>query len=111
MTALDRIDGPVPDAPAAYLDNDGQKIDARGSQGVYIFLLMTGVRGLLYYSFPLQHIEPVRQDIRCDLLLRLQEFPEMALSFEHDIPDDQQAPLIPKDFHRNVHRASRSVLF
>jgi hypothetical protein len=53
----------------------------------------------------------VGQDIRCDAFHRFgQEFAEMPSINENDVADDEQGPLIAKDFDRLVDDAFRPVI-
>lgn len=104
------VDGGMFEAPSAYFLYDGQQVDAFQGEVIDKFLFVGRIGGFGEDAFSFQHGQAICQDIGGYSLFGLEEFPEMPAPSEHDIPEDEEAPFIAKNFHRQVHGTMRSVI-
>ncbi|MCY1236733.1 hypothetical protein D9M72_494050 [compost metagenome] len=96
--------------PDAELRDHRQQVDAHGREAVERLLLVRGVVGLAEHAVFDQRVQPLREDVRGDAFLGLQELAEVPLVRKHQVANDQQAPAVADDFEREVDRAQGLLL-
>ena len=100
-------DGTILATPKADLSQNGQERDPLLSKAINRLLFMVGVVRLRQDALRDKRRQPVAQDSGGNLLIRRQEFPEVALTGKDHVANDQQRPPVPEHLKRQVYRTRR----
>jgi hypothetical protein len=96
--------------PKDHFSEDGSEIDSFGGKRVNQFSPVRRVACGGDDSMNDQLLQTIGQDVCGDSFVGFQEFLVGAESSQHHVANDQERPVIAKDFHRSVERAFRAPL-